>query len=1606
MSAIVVNLRKEISASKEAYFSWEITWPESSSVTFKKGMLCLTDIDQDSDSDSAIFKYQLHSTESPAGSHIFEGLHVGDYYARLTIIGSDNSINVSELLTVTVYDLGAAVINTVTPLDSAFRITLNPYDSALLQGAHGQETAQVIETVNFVLFGRRTNANGFVAGSINLNIVRPYSLDNIYSLTADDEIQNSWQYEIACFYTDNKGVSGDISNTVVATPTNKPNVIEDVSAEYDYLNKRLIITYHNPDDIEEWTPKTVRATLTYGSTVQLYYFNSSSSDFTLTGEQLIFNESSVPALTADTDFTLTLAMESTLYGYSDLESAPITCIVPARFCSEPSTISNVQYNVGDNDFSVSFDKSTLSKYNVTVNMVITNVDNGQSVEYVNYVSGDIVPVVNGDKYTVNLQVFYTVNSDIEFGPSSEDLTYFDYNFIPHGQADAPSGLTVSYGDGTATLSWVTPEDFHGYILDHYEVYNGSSWINNSENTSYTASCNDGYTSGQAYSFKVRAVTVSYDTGFYNGLERTNGAESSSINVYPLRKPQAPTVDTQTPGDEKCDITFSDNSLYGGVKQHYNYTVSNAPSGTISSNSTSHTFNGLTNNVTSYISISVVTASGDNTQESDTVEFSTTPFEMPDVPTLSSHPYETSVELSWPANDPTTILGEGVEYDVEYKLLSGSVWDTSKSNVSSPLTISGLTSNSLYAFRIRSKIYNNENAITLYSEYNEITSRPFKYTNAPTMNLLAGNGTITVELAVPVAPNDNYYGPRMYYATVDTDPDVAPVILEQSSNTATLTFNVGNSGLVNLSKYKIVAWYDMTNTETNTEYLSNTVSNSVTPFDPAVAPPLSATPKDSKINLSWNDGNMYGLTITKYQVSSNSGSGWTDFADFDTALPNKTSSSVQNTNDYNIDISQTNSESKSYKIRAVILNAGNTYYSAESVPVTVTPFTTASAPLSVSYVSSSETITLNWSGPSNLGGLPLERYEVKKDSDDWITSSGGLSHVFTGLNNGTIYTFKVRAVTNNSVNEANLEYVSEIIGAPSSSQSARPYAAPTISLDAVVSSDSTLDLSWSQDLGGHPFDHYKIYYGGSSIDNITSTNLSRTISSLTNGTRYTCSVEVYVKDENDNAVSVLVSQNSNSMSNTPYVAAVAPQNVTSVPGDNHVTVSWDSLVGANLGGLPLERYEVAYKIKDAVSSLSWSPASSSLSHDFTGLYNGTEYSFYVRAVTTNVDYSSDPNMSTGEVIGAESSVNNIPYLPLGAPLIVDCVPGNKRALLSWSAPSLIGLTLDHYEVSGGVLSSPVNVGTSVSYEFSGLTNNTPYSFYVRAVATHTYAGTITGPDSEEVSKIPFVRPDTVTGLVCSAVNEVLTITFNNPSTSSVNNGLAQDYKYILNDGDYNSLVSGQNIDISSYGSTTISVYVYARIRNPNNDDNNTNSVYSYANQIDVVNANLESDIQNLTATPGDKQIILNWTNINHNSESTYAIVRIRDDGSQERLPNVTGTTTTTITTLDGSPLVNGTLYKFNVYASYDDMLQITTKSIGPPIIYSVSMSGSNFVTDIGLNGDSKVFITIFAISGESAEVIGPFEKTSQQNTIPCSLSSYLKYAVIASNSVGNDKFISE
>jgi len=91
-----------------------------------------------------------------------------------------------------------------------------------------------------------------------------------------------------------------------------------------------------------------------------------------------------------------------------------------------------------------------------------------------------------------------------------------------------------------------------------------------------------------------------------------------------------------------------------------------------------------------------------------------------------------------------------------------------------------------------------------------------------------------------------------------------------------------------------------------------------------------------------------------------------------------------------------------------INAGdNDGYPFLAVP---TAPTVPTMPQSLTAMPGDGQAALSWTAPASDGGRAIIRYEVSSDNGStWVTAATNTSHTFTGLTNGTAYTFKVRAV---------------------------------------------------------------------------------------------------------------------------------------------------------------------------------------------------------------------------------------------------------------------------------------------------------------------------------------------------------------------------------------------------------------------------------------------------------------------------------------------------------------------------------------------------------------------------------------------------------------------
>ncbi len=234
--------------------------------------------------------------------------------------------------------------------------------------------------------------------------------------------------------------------------------------------------------------------------------------------------------------------------------------------------------------------------------------------------------------------------------------------------------------------------------------------------------------------------------------------------------------------------------------------------------------------------------------------------------------------------------------------------------------------------------------------------------------------------------------------------------------------------------------------------------------------------------------------------------------------------------------------------------------------------------------------LSWIPPASDGGSEITHYEVFCDNEGtWVVADTNSSHTFTGLENGTMYTFKVRAV-----NSAGTGPEASLMATPEATVT-KPSAPQNLSIDA---GDEEALLRWEAPAsdGGSAITHYEVSIDGIIWATAMSNNFHVFID-LINGVEYT----FYVR-----AVNSVGAGPAASITATPATRPSAPQNLTATPGDGQVTLSWDA--PASDGGAEITKYQVSIDVEN------WIDVDvDTTTYTFTGLTNGEEFTFYVRAV---------------------------------------------------------------------------------------------------------------------------------------------------------------------------------------------------------------------------------------------------------------------------------------------------------------------------------------------------------------------------------------------------------
>jgi hypothetical protein len=413
--------------------------------------------------------------------------------------------------------------------------------------------------------------------------------------------------------------------------------------------------------------------------------------------------------------------------------------------------------------------------------------------------------------------------------------------------------------------------------------------------------------------------------------------------------------------------------------------------------------------------------------------------------------------------------------------------------------------------------------------------------------------------------------------------------------------------------------------------------------------------------------------------------------------------------------------------------------------------------------------VSFTAPASDGGSAITTYTVRcfDGNTTTLVATGSASPLtVTPMINGTSYSCTVAAT--NGVGEGPLSVAVNVV----------PVTVPGAPTDLAAThgdSQATLTFVAPAVTGGSAIiDYTAACSDGNAVFNATAATSPITVTGLTNGTTYSCTVSAR-NDEGSSPPSSAVSV-------TPATVPGAPTAVTAAAGDAQAIVNFSA--PASDGGSNITAFTAS--CTDGVNTLIATGPASPLT--IAPLVNGIEYTCTVTA-------------TNAEGTGAASSPATVtPASVPGAPTDLAATAGNGSATLTFVAPASTGgsAIIDYSATcSDGVASFSATAANS-PITVSGLSNGTTYSCSVTARNAEG-----SGPASAPASVVPVTVPGAPTAGGAASGNAQAVVSFAAPAT---NGGSAiTSYTARCTDGTTTFLATGTASPLTVTGLTNGTTY---------------------------------------------------------------------------------------------------------------------------------------------------------------------------------------------------------
>lgn len=483
-------------------------------------------------------------------------------------------------------------------------------------------------------------------------------------------LQNGTAYPIA-LREDNAAGSGTASNVVVVTPRTVPDA--------------PTITTVTPKDKAVEVEFAFSPAFNGGAAIKNYEYTIDGGSSWVPFSPAITSEAAsitatIAGLTNGTVYQLSLR------AVNDAGVGAASSVLPAAPITIPNEPTGLVVTSGDSALSVAFAPPSDDGGAAIANYQYSTDDGKTWQDFFPAVTASpatITGLVNGTPYQVKLRAVNAAG----FGAASSSVAGIPFTF-----PDAPTIKAIDAGDGEAVVKFALASFSGGTAINNmeYSTDGGTTWV------AFSPAVTDdggpvaisGLTNGTAYAIALREDNPA-----------GSGAPSNVVSVIPRTTPDAPTINSITPGDQEVTVGFSAPGFNGGATiLNYQYstdggTIWNDFTPLLDNDSAPVRITGLVDGTAYSIALRAANEAGPGVSSASQ---SVIPRTVPNAPTdLIATRSGTSLEIEFRER----FNGGAPITTYEYELNGSGNW-ISAGVTTTPVVITGLVAGTAYTARIR------------------------------------------------------------------------------------------------------------------------------------------------------------------------------------------------------------------------------------------------------------------------------------------------------------------------------------------------------------------------------------------------------------------------------------------------------------------------------------------------------------------------------------------------------------------------------------------------------------------------------------------------------------------------------------------------------------------------------------------------------------------------------------------------------------------------------------------------------------------------------------------------------------------------------------------